>query len=150
MECRVENQLRYYSKSGSEHRNRHYTLRISGIVASLLVTIFAVAESASNTTSFALLIGILGAMVAGFESLSTLGKYHERWIKYRTTAEALKAEKFHYQMSAGPIYSTIADQHERDRKFCQRFEAIIASENAEWASIQLSIEHSTPAPQPKG
>jgi hypothetical protein len=51
------------------------------------------------------------------------------WISYRSTAEALKHERYLYLARAGPY--TGEDRH---RQLAERIEGLISQEHAKWAS----------------
>jgi len=52
--------------------------------------------------------GALGATIALLEGLQQLNQYHNNWIAYRSTAEALKHEKFMFLSKAG-VYAAASN-----------------------------------------
>ena len=74
-------------------------------------------------------------MIALIEGLQQLNQYHENWISYRSTAEALKHEKFLFLSKAGPYAS--ADNPMA--LLAERIESLVSQEHAKWASSQEQV-----------
>ena len=86
----------------------------------------------------ALISGVLGTTIAVLEGVQQIGKYQQNWIIYRTTAEALKREKYLFLSGAGPY----ASANNPKTLLAERVEATLLrehlqwQEHAEWASKQ--------------
>jgi hypothetical protein len=78
------------------------------------------------------IMGVLGVCVAVAAGFSSLLKYQENWIKYRTTAESLKKEKHLFQTRVEP-YNT----EEPLGIFVQRVETLVSQENTNWAQYMM-------------
>lgn len=78
------------------------------------------------------MLGGLGALIAILEGLQGLGQWHHNWISYRSTAEALKHEKFLWVAKAG-VYATAENA---DRMLAERSESLISTEHASWVKVQ--------------
>jgi hypothetical protein len=63
------------------------------------------------------------------EGAQHLYQLQEHWISYRSTAEALKHERYLYLARAGPYVGE--DWH---RLLAERIEGLISQEHAKWAS----------------
>src|SRR4051794_10736320 len=50
----------------------------------------------------AFVIGLLGVAIVVIEGLQQLYQWHENWLSYRATCEALDRERYLYLASAGP------------------------------------------------
>ena len=74
---------------------------------------------------------VLGALIAVTEGVQQLFQFHERWINYRSTTEALKHHKYLYLSHAGPY--TGAD---RERVLAEQVEALVSQENMQWTTTQ--------------
>jgi hypothetical protein len=71
---------------------------------------------------------LLGALVAGIESYLHFRRYQHHWIRWRTTAEALKREAFLYAQQAGPYKASI----DREILLAERVEEVITHEQESW------------------
>ena len=67
------------------------------------------------------------------ESVQQLFQFHSNWTHYRSTAEALKHEKFLYLAHAG-AYAHVAEPL---ALLAERVEGRVSQEHAAWASEQL-------------
>jgi hypothetical protein len=74
----------------------------------------------------------MGASIALLEGLQQLNQYHQNWITYRSTAEALKHEKFLFLSTAGP-YAAASNPNSL---LAERIESLVSQEHAKWASSQ--------------
>lgn len=70
--------------------------------------------------------GSLGGLVV-LEAMQHLYQFQANWITYRSTAEALKHERYLYLAQAGPYAGA-----ERDRVLAGRLEGLISQEHATW------------------
>jgi Protein of unknown function (DUF4231) len=84
----------------------------------------------------ALLIAALGVIVVVLEGVQHLNQYQKTWLDYRSTAEALKHEKFLFLAGAGPY----ADVDDRRARLAERVEELIASEHSRWVSVRTPSE----------
>ena len=75
---------------------------------------------------------ILGGLVVVCEAVLHLNKHHENWLTYRSTAEALKHEKFLYLAHAG-AYAASANPRVL---LAERIEVLVTDENTKWISHQ--------------
>ena len=75
----------------------------------------------------ALLTASLGAAVVVLESVQQLFQWQTNWVLYRSTAEALKHEKFLFLSCAGPYANG-----DRQRVLAERLEGLISQEHAKW------------------
>jgi hypothetical protein len=83
--------------------------------------------------------GGLAALVVLLEGAQHLYQLQEHWITYRSTAEALKHERYLYLAKAGP-YSG----EDRHLQLAERLEGLISQEHAKWtASHQDNLAHSS-------
>jgi hypothetical protein len=63
----------------------------------------------------------------GISGILQLKKYHENWIMYRSTEEALKKEKYTFEQNAGD-YTGLGDE-EQKKRLVENVEAIISNQN---------------------
>ena len=64
--------------------------------------------------------------------ISSLQKFQELWIKYRTTAESLKKEKYLYLTKGQPY-----DTENPLSILVQRVETLVSQENTNWAQYMM-------------
>ena len=73
------------------------------------------------------IIGMLGVIIAVAVGAGALYKFHENWMEYRTTLEALKHEKLLYLTQVAPY-----DNDEPFQTLVSRAESIMVNENQNW------------------
>lgn len=95
-----------------------------------LVVAAAVPVGASLSAARALL-AVLGAVIVVVEGVQQLFHFHDNWINYRSTCEALREEQRLYEAAAGPY-----TDGRRDELLAERTRDVIAQERARWASTQ--------------
>jgi hypothetical protein len=78
----------------------------------------------------AVLTGLLGVVVVVLESMQSIYQFQSNWITYRSTAEALKHEKYLWYAKAGHYLNA----QNPEALLAERIEALISTENAKWTS----------------
>lgn len=125
---RLEDQLSWYDKK-SQHNQKYFKrLRLLEIVSAALIPFLSGMTEKFSCLSW--VIGGLGVIIAVSAAASSLFKYHENWIEYRTTAEQLKHEKYSYLTNIKPY-----DTEEKFSLLVERVEGLISKENSAWASV---------------
>ena len=139
---RLENQIKWYSKESGRAKRMFKRLKTAtlGISVSIpivagLVAYFPLVSGVKTS----IVTGILGATIALLEGLQQLNQYHQNWISYRSTAEALKHEKFLFLSKAG----SYASADNPNPILAERVESLVSQEHAKWSSVQ----EQTPKPQ---
>jgi Protein of unknown function (DUF4231) len=112
----------YKRQDRADHRRRHNPVpcRLPGAAQA------ALAEELDLVP--APLIAALGLFVVVLEGVQHLNQCQKTWLDYRSTAEALKHEKFLFLAGAGPN----ADVDDRRARLAERIEELIASEHSRW------------------
>jgi len=128
---RLEEQLAWYSRQASVSRRAYRGVKAGQLVVAATIPVIA----AAGVTS-AVVTASLGAAVLLLEGVQQLGRYHENWLNYRGTAEALKSERALFLGRAGPY----TDPATRDRALAERVESLIVSEYAAWSAAQEKAE----------
>ena len=125
---RLEDQIGWYDQRSRSNMHWFKRLKISEITFAATIPLLA----ASHVPRAALATGILGVLVTVFEGMLQLNQFHENWIRYRSTCESLKHEKYIYLANAGP-YSGV----EKPRALlAERVESLVSQEHAKWATVQ--------------
>lgn len=143
---RLEDQIKWYDKKSGYNQKMFKGMKTITIVVSLLIPLFAAFAAYKGNIDgklVALVAGIMGALIALLEAVQQLNQYHHNWITYRSTAEALKHEKYLYLSNAGP-YAAAANA---TALLAERIESSVSQEHAKWASAQ---EQTTKGQNPKG
>ena len=81
-------------------------------------------------------------MIVVLEGAQHLYQLQEHWISYRSTAEALKHERYLYLARAGPY--TGEDRH---RALAERIEGLVSQEHAKWAATSQQPTERPPGQQ---
>jgi hypothetical protein len=135
---RLDDQLNWYDRKASYNEKRFKIFRITTIVISVSIPLCAA------FVPYPLVTGTLGALIALCEGLQQLNQYHQNWLTYRSTAEALKHEKYLFLSLAGPYASA-----ENPRTFlAERVESLVSQEHSKWASAREQVTKSTTTSKP--
>src|SRR5512132_3898245 len=114
---RLEDGIGWYDSKSSV--NQHLFKRLKLLEIAVAATVPVVAGIGSPVW----LTGGLAAVIVVLEGAQHLYQFHEHWITYRGTAEALKHERYLYLAKAGPYGGE--DRHSR---LAERIEALMSQE----------------------
>ena len=120
---RLERQIRWYSNKSRKNQRWFKQLKL------LEITVAAALPVVAGLNSPVWVTGGLAAVIVVLEGVQHLYQFHEQWIAYRSTAEALKHERYLYLASAGPY----ADEDRRGQ-LAERIEGLISQEHVTWTS----------------
>jgi hypothetical protein len=132
---RVEDQIGWYDRKGVFNKRWFISLRTVEIAAAATVPFLS---GFSSYPGIAATIGIIGIIITLCAGVTHLCQFQERWIEYRTTAEALKKEKF--------LFVTKTEPYNGDDAFpilVQRIETVASKENVTWAQHLMTPEKET-------
>jgi hypothetical protein len=121
---RLENQINWYYTRSVYCQKMYKGLKLAELIAAAGVPLFAGLTQNAWTT------GALGAAVVVLEGVQHLSQYHSNWLSYRSTAEALKHEKYLHAAKAGPYAVSEAP----DALLAERVEGLISREHAKWVT----------------
>lgn len=122
----------YDRKSG---RNKKWFLGVRLLVLAGAISVPIVLSFSDSPLT--LVASILAGAVAFGEGALAMLEWHEKWIKYRTTAETLKKEGELFKARAGP-YDGASKQ---EKLFVERVESLISRENTEWEAQTRQASH---------
>jgi hypothetical protein len=130
--ARLVDQLDWYDRKSAAAQRAFIRLKVVEIVVAAAIPV------AAGVGGPALLTAALGSTVVVLESVQHLFQWQTNWVLYRSTAEALKHEKFLFLSSAGPYVT--GDRH---RVLAERLEGLISQEHAKWTQgrEQADREH---------
>jgi phosphate/sulfate permease len=121
---RMEGQIKWYSQKSAWNQDCFKKIKVAEIIAAALVP-FAAGLSAP-----AVVTGLLGVIVVVLEGLQNIYQFQNNWITYRSTAEALKHEKYLWYAKAGQYLNA----QNPEALLADRIESLISTENAKWAT----------------
>jgi hypothetical protein len=126
---RLVDQLDWYDRKSSDAQRAFKRVKLVEIVIAAAIPVVA-GTSAPKTV-----LAGLGAVVVLLEAVLQLYQWQTNWVQYRSTAEALKHEKFLYLAGAGP-YAT----GDKKRLLAERLEGLISQEHAKWTQSRVQVD----------
>jgi Protein of unknown function (DUF4231) len=132
---RLEDQIDWYSRRSSYNQRMFKWLKIAQVASAAAVPVAAGLDGPVYVT------GGLGAVIVVLEGLQQMNQYHQNWITYRSTAEALKHEKYLFLARAGP-YGNAGDA---TALLAERVEGLVSQEHAKWVSGQEEAGKGAPS-----
>jgi hypothetical protein len=127
---RLEDQIAWYDANSTRNQRAFKRLKYIEIAAAATIPVV----SGFGTTR--IVAAVLGGVVLAIEAILHLNQYQQNWLTYRSTAEALKHEKFLYLARAGH-YQGAADGH---GLLAERVEALVSQEHSKWLSVRQDQE----------
>ncbi len=125
---RYDEQMAWYDKKSALYKKLHIASQVTLIILSAITPVLILFQE-WDLRSFAI---VTSTTVSAIVALAAKFKIHETWIGYRGAAEAMRREYSLYSCHAGD-YRGVDD---RDQRFIERIEEIIASEHAEWTALK--------------
>jgi hypothetical protein len=134
---RLGDQLRWYGDRSEANRRAYKALKIAALVAAGAIPVLSAvgALSPSVAAISPLVTAALGAGILGMESLQQLNQHQQNWLSYRSTAEALKHEKYLYLARAGPYRRS----QEPQALLAVRIEGLISQEHGRWQDMEEEV-----------
>lgn len=123
---RLNKQIEWYNTQSQNNKNWFKSLRVIEIVSAAVIPFIAGYSESIPYSQVAL--GSLGVVIAVSAGLSTLNKYQENWLMYRTTCEALEHEKYLFLTDCNPYNTDNAFSI-----FVERIEGLLSKENLQWS-----------------
>jgi hypothetical protein len=121
---RMEGQIKWYSQKSAWNQDCFKKLKVAEIIAAALVPF------AAGIGAPAVVTGLLGVIVVALEGVQNIYQFQNNWITYRSTAEALKHEKYLWYAQAGPYLNS----QNPEALLAERIESLISTENAKWVT----------------
>src|SRR5262245_29939801 len=97
---RLEEEISWYDRRSGYNQKVYKVLKFATVALAALVPLAAALMAPAWIT------GGAGVLIILVEAVQQMNQYHHNWISYRSTAEALKHEKYLYAATAGP-YATV-------------------------------------------
>jgi hypothetical protein len=124
---RLEDQIDWYDKKSGQSQRAYKRTKVTQLVVAAAVPVSAVLGPPQVLTAG------LGALVLTIEAIQQLFQWQTTWVQYRSTAEALKHERYLYLAEAGPYVG--ADRH---RVLAEQIEGLVSQEHAKWSQARSS------------
>jgi hypothetical protein len=118
---RLEEQLAWYDHKSQAAQVSYKRFKVAQLLLAAGVPV-AVASAVPGVVT-----ATLGGLVVVLEGIQQLYQWQTNWVLYRSTAEALKHERYLYLAQAGP-YSG----QDRHRLLAERVEGLVSQEHAKW------------------
>ncbi|WP_327096569.1 DUF4231 domain-containing protein [Nocardia vinacea] len=129
---RLTDQIAWYSTRSRSAQRAYKLVKLAQVVIGATVPVIAALQAPAAVTAS------VAAVVVAAEGVQQLFQWHENWLNYRSTAEALKHERLMYLAESGPY-----TRPNRRKILVQRIESIAAQENTEWKSVHAESDKDT-------
>lgn len=126
--ARLEDQLGWYDSKSMSCQRAYRRTKLGQLVVAAAVPVLALADVSTVVTA------VIAAIVVVLEGVQQLYQWQTNWILYRSTAEALKHERFLYQAMAGPYTG-----ENRHRLLAERIEGLVSQEHAKWTETSQRV-----------
>jgi hypothetical protein len=130
---RLDDQIDWYDRKSSWNQKWYKRLQVILLVAAAAIPFLSgyvsevpVAELGLPWVKIA--IGLLGVAIAAIAAVLGLYNFQENWIKYRTTCESLKKEKYKFLTGVLPY-----DDDNAFTLLVEHVEGLISKENTDWS-----------------
>jgi hypothetical protein len=118
---RLVHQLNWYDRRSDAAQRAFKRVKVAQVMLAAAVPVLAAVQGPLWVTA------VLGSAVVVLEAVQQLYQWQTNWVLYRSTAEALKHEKYLFLSEAGPYASA-----DRQRALAERIEGLISQEHAKW------------------
>jgi hypothetical protein len=133
---RVDEHIQYYQQNADRNLRTFRSFKITQILigVSIPISSLVIPVLTTNYMLATIVNGVLGSLVAGIEGFLQLGQTERNWQRWRSTAEALKREKWRFRQNAGPYADPASGPKSSKVVFVERVEQIVSDEHAEWTA----------------
>jgi hypothetical protein len=121
--ARLDDQLDWYDRKSAFSKRWYIRLRLAALVSAAAVPI-------TSTFGHSAVTSVLGVVIVIVEGVQQLNDFHENWMRYRSTAESLKHEKYLHAALAGPYHAS----DDPKRLLAERVEELVSTEHSRWVS----------------
>ncbi|MBF6178330.1 DUF4231 domain-containing protein [Nocardia otitidiscaviarum] len=119
--ARLTDQLTWYRVHARRAKRLYTTVKVVQLLVGATVPVVALISAP------ALLTASLAAVVVVAEGAEQLFQWHSNWLRYRSTAESLKQQRYLYLAGAGPYGAD-----DRRQALAERVERIVSQETSAW------------------
>lgn len=140
-DSRYKKALKYYDKKAIKNSLLYHFCSIYIIVVAIsiapIITLFPTINLSYLNIDGKSIAALLSPTVAIIAGILSHFKFHENWLSYRATWDALKHE-LHFRNAKIDAYENAKD---RNSLFIERVESLISTEGSEWFARQATKEH---------
>jgi hypothetical protein len=136
---RLEDQIDWYDAKSVHAQRAYKRLKVIQVVLAAFIPFLAgfqdsLAELLDPRVVLLprVAIALLGVAVVVLEGVQQLNQFHQNWLGYRATCEALKHEKFLFLADAGAYGGT----EDKRAYLAERIEEVIGKEHAQWVAVR--------------
>ena len=130
---RLEHQIDWYNRKSMKNQKMYKRLQLVSIIVAACIPFISLVDIPFLKYA----VGAMGVLLAVFTAMTSLYKYQENWIAYRTTCESLIKEKYLYTTGTTPY-----DGKNAFNLLVKRVENLLSQENSSWAELTKSKEES--------
>jgi hypothetical protein len=141
---RVDEQYRYYSAAASKAKHRYYLIKVVEISLAATVPFLSALTTSASLSYMKVMVGVIGVLITAASGMLLLYKFHETWINYRSTAQALLSEKYLFLSRSGLYKGKAASP-----LFIERIEMILGIENRKWESYMAQEQPTEEVQEPE-
>jgi hypothetical protein len=131
---RLEDQIAWYETQSSRNQRSYKRLKYVEIAAAAAIPVLTGVDVSRVVPA------VLGGVVLLIEAILHLNQYQQNWITYRSTAEALKHEKYLY-LGHAAYYAVASDPR---ALLAMRVEGLVSQEHARWVSAREEADAESP------
>lgn len=131
LQTRVDDQIDWYDRKSINNQRQFKRLQLVAIIFGATIPLLTAISFREWETLIRFVIALLGSAIAIVTGLVSLNRYQENWVKYRSCAEALRREKYHFLTRTGGYDDA------NTGLLVNRCEAIMASEQSEWMKAAM-------------
>jgi len=125
---RLEAQIKFYDEGALRNSRLYHVSKVVELMAAAAVApVSALGGPVWVTAS-------LGSLIVVLEGTQHVFQFHDRWIAYRSTCEAIRHERYLYLVGAGPY----AGARQPDIMLAERVENLMSHEHAQWTSVEAA------------
>ncbi len=121
---RLDKQIEWYDRRSKLNQLFYKALKTITMASAAAIPVL----TTSGVRHGSGLAAALGVLIALLEGVQQLNQYQANWTTYRSTAEALKHEKYLFLGKAG-LYLKADNAH---ALLAERVETLVSQENAKW------------------
>lgn len=131
---RLQGQIDWYSAKSGKAKRAFKSIKVIEILAAAIIPFLGSLPIQRLKPHLVFITGALGVLITILEGILHLNQFQENWTTYRSTAEALKHEKYLYLANAGPYAKTATT--DTTALLAERVEALVSQEHSQWTNLQ--------------
>ena len=133
LKIRLKYLLEWYDGKAQRNRVCYNILRSLSMLLPSVVAALSLFTFLGGEKTIAAFSGLISLVAAFLSHLLDQYRFYESWIRYRSTAEALKSEVF-LCLSSGAPYC--GEQSEREQQLSVKIEEIAREEAVKWQTLR--------------